>query len=63
VLDGGHVVAVWKIVTTGRRYDIEVTMLPGTARLADDRFVEPVAAVEAALGIVVAEVRVRAAIP
>ncbi len=55
--------AVWKIVRTGRRYDIEVTMLPGTARLADDRFVEPVAAVEAALGIVVAEVRVRAAIP
>jgi len=63
VLDGGHVVAAWKIVTTGRRYDIEVTMLPGTARLADNRFVEPVAAVEAALGIVVAEVPVRAAIP
>lgn len=59
VLDDGRVVASWKTITKGRRHDIEVTMLPGCARITVDRFAAPVAAVEAALGIAITDVRVR----
>lgn len=58
VLHDGRIVARWRTVTQGRRTSLEVTMLDPHPRLADDLFTDPVRAVELALGLTVADLRV-----
>lgn len=58
VLHDGRVVARWRTATQGRRTVIEVTMLDPYPSLADDLFAEPVRAVEQALDLTVADLRV-----
>jgi hypothetical protein len=59
VLYGGHLVASWKTITKGRRTDIEVTMLDPHPMLAEDLFVEAIAATEQILNLRITELRVR----
>jgi hypothetical protein len=59
VLYGGDLVASWKTITKGRRTDIEVTMLDPHPVLADDLFVDAIAATEQVLGVKITDLRIR----
>jgi hypothetical protein len=58
LLQDDRLVATWRILTRGRRTDLEVTMLGGRPPLAEDRLSDPVQAVESVLGLTMTDVRV-----
>ncbi|MFY0406792.1 DNA glycosylase AlkZ-like family protein [Solicola sp. PLA-1-18] len=58
VLHDQRVVATWRLVADRGGHRVEVTTLSGETRLADDLFDAPVAAVAAALGTTITDVRV-----
>lgn len=58
VLAGGRLVATWRLAAAAR---LEVTMLPGEHRLADDALADPAAALGRVLDLEVADVAVRPA--
>jgi len=60
VLADGRVRATWALRGSGERRVVEVRMLPGERRLDPAAFTEQARAVEAALGLVVADVTVTA---
>ena len=59
VLYDGRLVATWKMITKGRRTDIEVTMLDPHPVLADDLFADAIAATEHVLDLKITDLRVR----
>lgn len=62
VLDEGRIVASWRTRPAGRgRSTVEVQLLAPYRRLTEDRFTEPVAALERVLDLRVTDVRVLAA--
>lgn len=60
VLYGGRIVASWKTITRSSRTAIEVRMLDPHPRLAEDLFSDAIVATEAALGVKIADLQVRA---
>ncbi|MGH3503397.1 MAG: DNA glycosylase AlkZ-like family protein [Nocardioidaceae bacterium] len=60
VLADGRLRARWRLVGSGDSCEIEVTMLPGESRLDESDLSNQAAAVSAALGIEIADVRVAA---
>ena len=59
VLYDGRLVATWKMITKGRRTDIEVTMLDPHPVLADHLFADAIAATEHVLDLKITDLRVR----
>jgi hypothetical protein len=59
VLHEGRVVASWRTLGTGRRVDLEVTMLDPHPLLPEDAFPDAVAALEQVLDLTVRDLRVR----
>jgi Winged helix DNA-binding domain len=59
VLCDGRLVATWKMITKGRRTDIEVTMLDPHPVLADGLFTDAIAATEHVLDLKITDLRVR----
>jgi hypothetical protein len=59
VLYDRRLVATWKMITKGRRTDIEVTMLDPHPVLADGLFTDAVAATEYVLDLKITDLRVR----
>ena len=47
----------WRLLGTGRRRTLQVTLFPGTRDLAEHELTDPVIALELALGVEIAEVR------
>ena len=58
VLYDGRLVATWKMITKGRRTDIEVTMLDPHPVLADHLFADAIAATEHVLDLKITDLRV-----
>ena len=59
VLYDGRLVATWKMITKGRRTDIEVTMLDPHPVLAEDLFSDAIADTEHVLDLKITDLRVR----
>jgi hypothetical protein len=59
VLYDGQLVASWKTITKGSRTDIEVNMLDPHPVLADELFVDAIAAMEQILDLKITDLRVR----
>ncbi len=57
LLADGRLVASWKVVTTGRRTDIEITMLPREQAVSDADLTRAVADVERALDLEITDIR------
>jgi Winged helix DNA-binding domain len=58
VLHDGRLVATWRTLTRGKRTDLEVELLRGQPRIADDLFAGQVAAVETVLDLTITDLRV-----
>jgi hypothetical protein len=58
VLYDGRLVASWKMITKGRRTDLEVTMLDPHPVLADDLFTDAIAATEQVLNLTITDLKV-----
>jgi hypothetical protein len=61
VLYRGQLVALWRLVGSGRRRDFEVWPLPGELAPPEDEFVEPAAGLARALDVEIRELRMRPA--